>query len=91
MNKHELLKRDTQALLDSKDKHILEMKRKNDALDLELESLEERLRSVQSILGAIDGRKVRLIETLKLAQQLLEQLDADTSAGQFSDPERKAG
>jgi chromosome segregation ATPase len=88
-NKYELLKRDTQALLDSKDKHVLELKKKNDALELELESLEERLRKGNTILGAIDSKKRRLIETLKLAVSLLEGIDnaeKDSDSG-----ERKTG
>lgn len=75
-NKYELLKRDTQALLDSKDKHVLELKKKNDALELEMETLENRLRKGNVVLSAIDQKKKRLIETMKLAITLLEQLDA---------------
>jgi chromosome segregation ATPase len=88
-NKYELLKRDTQALLDSKDKHVLELKKKNDALDLELESFEERLRRANSILAAINSKKKRLIETMKLALSLLEQIDSEANA--LDDDERKAG
>ena len=74
-NKYELLKRDTQALLDSKDKHHLELKKKCDALDLELESLEDRLRHSNSVLGSIESKKRRLVETMKLAITLLEEID----------------
>lgn len=90
-NKYELLKRDTQALLDSKDKHQLDLKRKNDALELELESLEDRLRKNNSVLGSIDSKKRRLIETMKLAISLLEDIDqADLVSDDDSKP-RKAG
>lgn len=75
-NKYELLKRDTQALLDSKDKHVLELKRKNDALELEMEALEERLRSATLAVSAVQAKKRRLIETLRLAITLLEQMDS---------------
>lgn len=75
-NKYELLKRDTQTLLDSKDKHVLELKKKNDALELELETLEERLRSGNSVLGSIEAKKRRLVETMKLAISLLEDIDS---------------
>ncbi|MBY0369481.1 hypothetical protein K2X33_02270, partial [bacterium] len=54
-NKYELLKRDTQALLDSKDKHVLELKRKNDALELEMESLEDRLRNATAAVSAVEA------------------------------------
>lgn len=85
-NKYELLKRDTQALLDSKDKHVLELKKKNDALELEMETLEGRLRKSNTVLSAIDQKKKRLIETMKLAITLLEQLDAAPAGddGEFS-------
>jgi chromosome segregation ATPase len=90
-NKHELLKRDTQALLDSKDKHVLELKKKNDALELELESLEERLRKSHVILGAIESKKRRLIETMKLAMSLLEGIDNGDTESSDSQKDRKAG
>ncbi len=86
-NKYELLKRDTQALLDSKDRHVLELKRKNDAFELEMESLEDRLRAAGQTVAQIQSKKRRLIETLKLAIALLEEMDqgADTA------DEQKAG
>lgn len=88
-NKYELLKRDMQALLDSKDRHVLELKKKSDALEFELESLEERLRNNNSSLGAVDAKKRRLIETLRLAITLLESIDRNDS--EVDGPERKAG
>jgi len=88
-NKYELLKRDAQALLDSKDKHTLELKKKSDALELEMESLEDRLRTAKSTLGAIDSKKKRLIETLKLAISLLENID-QSEASSF-EKDRKTG
>ncbi len=86
-NKYELLKRDTQALLDSKDKHVIELKRKNDALELEMESLEERLRNATLSVSAVQAKKRRLIETLRLAISLLEQMDQV----ELPDDEKKAG
>jgi chromosome segregation ATPase len=90
-NKHELLKRDTQALLDSKDRHLLELKKKNDAFELEMESLEEKLRQSNSVLGDIDSKKRRLIETLKLALSLLEGIDSTLSRPSDEEPRKKAG
>ncbi len=87
-NKYELLKRDTQALLDSKDKHVMELKRKNDALELEMELLEERLRNATLAVSSISAKKRRLIETLRLATALLEEVDAN---GNFETDEKKAG
>lgn len=86
-NKYELLKRDTQALLDSKDKHVLELKRKNDALDFELESFEERLRKANSVLSSIGSKKNKLLETLRIVMTLLEEVDSEPEIS--SDGERK--
>lgn len=88
-NKYELLKRDTQALLDSKDKHTLELKKKNDAFELEMEALEDRLRKSTLVLGSIEAKKKRLIETMKLAIGLLENIDQTDDSP--SEDERKAG
>lgn len=87
-NKYELLKRDTQALLDSKDKHVLELKRKNDALELEMESLEDRLRNATAAVSAVEAKKRRLIETLRLAITLLEKMD---QLPEESEAPKKAG
>lgn len=89
-NKYELLKRDTQALLDSKDKHVLELKKKNDALDFELESYEERLRRANTVLSSISSKKHKLIETLKIVMSLLEDVDSETELSVDSD-RKKAG
>lgn len=89
-NKYELLKRDMQALLDSKDRHVLELKKKNDALELEQESLEDRLRRANIIIAAIDSKKRRLVETMKLAISLLEAIDAVDGITD-EDDKRRAG
>lgn len=90
--KHELLKRDMQALLDSKDKHLLELRKKCDALEFEQEALEDRLRKSTFVLSSIDSKKKRLIETMRLAISLLEKVDStDEYGGSDADPERKAG
>lgn len=90
-NKYELLKRDSQALLDSKDRHVLELKKKCDALELELESLEERLRRNNSVLSSIDAKKKRLVETFRLAINMLEEIDQEDEPDQDSDEGREAG
>ncbi len=77
-NKYELLRRDTQTLLNSKDEQILELKEKLDATEIESESLEERLRDQIRVLNEIEGKKKRLIETLKLAITLLEEIDQES-------------
>ena len=90
-NKTELLKRDMQALLDSKDKHLLDLKKKNDALEMEMESLEDRIRKTNIAVGNIDSKKRRLIETFKLAIALLESIDSPEPQNETSDKNRKAG
>lgn len=86
-NRYELLKKDTETLLDSKDQQILALRKKTDALDLELETFEERLISEHAILNSIESKKRKLIETLKLAISLLESIDSNESP----EDERKAG
>jgi hypothetical protein len=93
-NRHELLKRDMQALLDSKDRHVLELKKKNDALELEMETLEERLRKANLVLGNIEAKKRRLLETMRLSMALLEAIDrtdgrSDGAADADGDGEKK--
>ncbi|MBI1860495.1 MAG: hypothetical protein HYR96_06220 [Deltaproteobacteria bacterium] len=73
--KHEMLKRDSQVLLDSKDRQLLDLKRKCDALELEMETMEERVRTLSTQLTNVDARKKRLLETLKLAMSLIEGIE----------------
>lgn len=89
-NKYELLRSDTQTLLDAKDKQILELKKKTDALDLELEQLDDKLRESASLLNEVGVKKRRLIETFKIALALLEDIDKET-LGSEAFPDRKAG
>lgn len=89
-NKYDLLRNDTQTLLDAKDRQILEVKKKADALDLELEQYDERLRESSRILNEISVKKRRLIETLRLSIQLLEDIDQEAVVSD-SEPDRKAG
>lgn len=90
-NKYELLKRDTQALLDSKDKHVLELKKKKDALDFELEAFEERLRKANTVLSSIASKKHKLLDTLRLVMTLLEQIDAEADLASIEEESKKAG
>jgi len=89
-NKYELLRNDTQTLLDSKDRQILELKKKIDALDLELEQFDDRLRESANILNGVGSKKRRLIETLKIAISLLEDIDNE-NLSVLPESERKAG
>lgn len=87
-NKYELLRRDTQALLDSKDKHVLELKKKNDALDFELETFEDKLRRANAILAAVESKKNKVLDTLRLITSLIEDLNVETID---IEKDRKAG
>ena len=78
-NKYELYKHDTQALLDSKDKQLVELNKKNNALTLTLESFEEKLRAGQQVVSEIESKKNRLLETLKLSLSLIDELDKSTT------------
>lgn len=89
-NKYELLRSDMQTLLDAKDKQILELKKKADALDLELEQFDDKLRDSSNVLNEVRVKKRRLIETLKIAISLLEDIDQE-SLSSIPDSERKAG
>jgi len=89
-NKYELLKNDTQTLLDAKDKQILDLRKKADALDLELEQFDERLRENSAVLNEVTIKKRRLIDTLKIAISLLEDIDKETLSA-VPDPNRKVG
>jgi len=89
-NKYDLLRVDTQTLLDAKDKQLLDLKKKTDALDLELEQFDERLRESSRILNEVSVKKRRLIETLKLAIQLLEEIDQE-AVGSDSELNRRTG
>lgn len=89
-NKYDLLRNDTQTLLDAKDKQILEVKKKADSLDLELEQYDDRLRESSRLLNEVSVKKRRLIDTLKLAIQLLEDIDQEAIVS-GSEPDRKAG
>ena len=86
-NRYELLKKDTETLLDSKDQQLLALRKKNDALELELEAFEARLLNEHAILNSVESKKRRLIETLKLAISLLESLDTHETPSD----ERKVG
>lgn len=84
-NKYELLKRDAQALLDSKDQQVLELKKKADSLEIDMESKDDGLQEAGRMVAAIDVKKQRLIETLQLAIALLENID------RIDEDSRKAG
>ncbi len=73
--KCDLLRRDMQTLLASKDKHILELQQKWEALRLDFESLEDKLRERTLILQDLQAKKRRLCDTLQIVQALASDLD----------------
>lgn len=70
--KLEIVKRDSETLLSSKDKKLLEMKRKIDTLEFEMESLKESERGAQKKIQVWKDRIDRVLRALKLGTALLE-------------------
>lgn len=70
--KLEILKRDSETLLASKDKKMLEMKRKIDTLEYEMESLRQSGVDAQKKLQFWKERIDRVLRALKLSTTLLE-------------------
>lgn len=70
--KLEIVKRDSETLLSSKDKKLLEMKRRIDALEYEMESLSAREGDAQKKIQIWKDRIDRVLRALKLSTDLLE-------------------
>lgn len=70
--KLEIVKRDSETLLSSKDKKLLEMKRRIDALEYEMESLSAREGDAQKKIQVWKDRIDRVLRALKLGTALLE-------------------
>ena len=77
-NKYELLKRDAQTLIESKDAQVLELKKKNDALELEMEQMESRLVQAREVLQKAKELKTRILDGVKLVESSLEQMKLDS-------------
>jgi len=88
-SKYELLRKDSQTILDSKDKLLFDLKHKLDLLQIEYESLEEKLRNLTHTLDSVDAKKNRLIETMRLALSLLEGITNEPVTQ--NDPIKKQG
>jgi len=68
----EILKRDSETLLASKDRKLLEFKRKMDALEYEIEILGEKEKAAQKRVEFWKARISRVLRAFKLGVSLLE-------------------
>ena len=70
--KLEIVKRDSETLLASKDKKLLEFRRKMDALEYEIESFREKEKALRDKVHFWKDRMDRVARALKLGSSLLE-------------------
>ncbi|MBI2608582.1 MAG: hypothetical protein HYW47_03160 [Deltaproteobacteria bacterium] len=76
-HKIDILKRDSQVLLQAKDKKILDLKRKIDALELELSEISQRLKNSHEKMDEWQNKSSRSLKALKLAITQLEGAQED--------------
>ena len=76
-NKLDLQKRDAEALLAAKDERLLQQKREIDRLEFEISNLKERLVDETQRSEERVGRLMRAVQSLKLAQGLLESMEEE--------------
>ncbi|MBI2026284.1 MAG: hypothetical protein HYS98_00490 [Deltaproteobacteria bacterium] len=69
----EILKRDSQILLQSKDKRILDLKRKIDVLELEITELSSRLEQSYQRLNGWNEKMDRVLKALKISAKQIEE------------------
>ena len=75
-NRLELVKLENAAVLRSKDEHILELKRKMDQSQLEMEQLKDKLRTTLEESDQKQDKIKRTVRTLRLALNMLDEEDA---------------
>ncbi len=80
--KLEIVKRDQDVLLSTKDKKILELTRKIDSMEYEMETLTEKERLAEAKILSWKEKMERLVRTLKIGTSLLEgtETEIDISA-----------
>lgn len=84
-HKMDMLKRDSQILLQAKDKKILDLKRKIDALEFELTQLNEKLKSSHGVMNDCQEKSLRALKALRLAITQLEDAQEDLDKAEKSD------
>lgn len=89
-NRLELQKRDAEALLSTKDERLLMQKREIDRLEFEIQTLQERLVEETKKDEERASRLIRAVQSLKLAQGVLSEIDDEVLPGSRSSSEGDA-
>ena len=76
-HKIDILKKDSQILLQAKDKKILDLKRKIDSLELEISELSNDIKTSHETMHEWHEKSQRALKALKLAISQLEETDED--------------
>ncbi len=84
-HKIDILKRDSQILLQSKDKKILDLKRKIDALEMEISELSGKLESSYGVMNECQEKASRALKALKLAMTQIEDAQEDLDKAEKSE------
>ena len=71
-NKLEMMKNDSETLLTSKDKKILQLKQHIDNLEFEIETLKEKAENLQELARENEEKAERVVKALRLSTSLLE-------------------
>lgn len=71
-NKLEIMRNDSETLLTAKDQKILQLKQHIDNLEFEIETLKEKLVSMQELAKDSEDKAERVIKALRLSTSLLE-------------------
>ena len=74
-HKIDILKKDSQMLLQSKDNKILDLKRKIDSLEFEISELSDKIRASHETMQEWHEKSQRALKALKLAITQLEETD----------------
>lgn len=74
-HKIDILKKDSHILLQSKDKKILDLKRKIDSLELEISELNDKIKTSHETTQSWHEKSQRALKALKLAVTQLEETD----------------
>ena len=76
-HKIDILKKDSQILLQAKDKKILDLKRKIDSLELEISELSNDIKTSHETMHEWHEKSQRALKAIKLAISQLEETDED--------------
>jgi hypothetical protein len=71
-HKMELIKHDSETLLASKDQKILQLKKYQDSLEFDIETLKEKIETLEGKVKEDDEKAQRVVRALRLSTSLLE-------------------